>query len=119
MPLHHLFALALLIAFTPAASAQHNHADGHHDYMTWASKKTGNCCNNQDCGALSEGEWRETAEGTEVKILGEWCPVRQEHFLIRGKSPDWTKPHACINKNTSLISHPCHRLLCFAGLPQF
>jgi hypothetical protein len=113
-----MLTLALFVAFTSAASAQHNHSDGHADYMTWASKKTGNCCNNQDCGSLSEGEWRETAKGTEVKILGEWCPVQQEHLIIRGRSPDWTKPHACVNKNINLTSHPCHRLLCFAGLPK-
>jgi hypothetical protein len=110
--------LSLAFGFASPTLAQHNHDQGHHAYMAWASKKTGNCCNNQDCGSLEEGEWRETEQGAEVKILGEWCPVLPEHLIIRGKSPDWTKPHACINKNMSLVSHPCHRLLCFAGLPK-
>jgi hypothetical protein len=117
-----LRTLGLLIFLTSSlspAAGQHNHGSGHHDYMTWASKKTGNCCDNQDCGSLSKDEWRETAEGTEVKILGAWCPVLQEHFIIRGKSPDWTKAHACVNKNMSLSMTVCQRLLCFAGLPQF
>jgi hypothetical protein len=110
--------VAAALACSSVAPAQHNHAGGHHDYMTWASKKTGNCCNNQDCGSLTEGEWRETDAGTEVQILGEWCPVQQEHLIIRGKSPDWTKAHACINKNLSITTHPCQRLLCFAGMPK-
>src|ERR1700732_3799415 len=27
----------------------HNHNQGHVDYSGWASAKTSNCCNNQDC----------------------------------------------------------------------
>ena len=110
--------LSLALVFLPAASAQHNHAEGHADYMTWASKKTGNCCNNVDCGSLKDDEWRETESGTEIKILGQWCPVQQEHFIIRGKSPDWSRAHACVNKNLSLTTAPCQRLLCFAGVPK-
>jgi hypothetical protein len=117
-----IFPLLLTLAFVPPASAQHNHAGGHNAYVTWASKKADNCCNNQDCGALQTDEWRETVGGTEVKISGQWCPVRSEHFIISGKSPDWTRAHACIlpdvNYSTGRKS-PCERLLCFAGAPKF
>lgn len=112
------FAFLITLVLLLAASAQHNHGDGHHDYLTWASKKTNNCCNNVDCGSLQDDEWRETPKGAEVQILGEWCPVLEEHFIIRGKSPDWTKPHACVNKNVNLTTHPCQRLLCFASVPK-
>jgi len=113
-----LLATAILL-FQPAVSlAQHNHAEGHPDYALWASRKTDYCCNNQDCGALQPDEWRETNAGTEVKILDQWCPVLPEHFLIRGKSPDWSKPHACINKSSSITTAPCLRLLCFSGMPK-
>ena len=81
--------VALLLLFTTQATAQHNHAEGHNEYATWASQKANNCCNNMDCGVLNDDEWRETSEGTQVKISGQWCPVLPEHFIIRGKSPDW------------------------------
>jgi hypothetical protein len=122
MRLFRILQLLLGMAFVPAASAQHNHAGGHNVYKTWASKKTDNCCNNQDCGALREDEWRETVGGTEVKVSGQWCPVRFEHFLISGKSPDWSRAHACIQPDVKYSTgrkSPCERLLCFAGMPKF
>jgi hypothetical protein len=104
------------------AVAQHNHGEGHHDYLTWSSTKTDNCCNNQDCGELKDDEWRETNTGIEIKIAEQWCPVRQEHFIIRGKSPDWSKAHACIQADVNFSTgrkSPCERLLCFAATPKF
>ena len=110
--------LLILLFQTAVSSAQHNHAQGHPDYSLWASRKTEHCCNNQDCGELRPDEWRETNEGAEIKIRGQWCPVLPEHFIIRGKSPDWSKPHACINNSPSITTAPCLRLLCFSGMPK-
>jgi len=42
------------------SQAQHAHDQGHYDYSSWASKKTGNCCNdnndNKDYGFLNADE---------------------------------------------------------------
>ena len=101
--------MALAVA-TPSY-AQHNHSAGHDEYKNWSSRKVENCCSDRDCGALSDDEIRETATGTEIRIGGEWCPVLPEHRLIRGKSPDWSSPHACINP--AEYTPACGRLLCF------
>jgi hypothetical protein len=99
-----------------AAFAQHEHARGHSEYQSWASKKTSNCCDDKDCGVLRDDEVRETAAGAEVKVLGRWCPVRPEHFIIKGKSPDWNKPHACVNRDfRTSYGDDCDRLLCYSG----
>ena len=108
----------LLLLFATESVAQHNHAQGHNDYAAWASKKASNCCNNMDCGELRDDEWRETAEGTQVKISGQWCPVLPEHFVIRGQSPDWSKAHVCVQPDVKYSTGrktPCERLLCFTG----
>ena len=98
------------------ALAQYNHDAGHNDYQSWASQKTGNCCSGRDCGVLHEAEQRETASGPTVLIDGQWCPVLREHYIIRGKSPDWNMPHACIGKSEHWQSRPpCERLLCYSG----
>lgn len=100
------------------AAAQHNHSEGHPDYLSWESKKTTNCCSDQDCGDLNENEIRETATGTEVWVTsaseatGRFCPVQPEHYLTKGRSPDWNKPHACINHKGN-YGNPCDALLCF------
>jgi hypothetical protein len=54
------------------------------------------CCNDDDCGAIRDDEWRETTTGTEILIRGRWCQVEKEQFIYRGKSPDWNVAHACI-----------------------
>jgi hypothetical protein len=114
-----LSALFLVALATRDVRAQHNHAAGHNDYAGWSSQKVGDCCNNQDCGELNDDEWRESAAGAEVKIDGQWCPVLQEHFIIKGKSPDWTHAHACVRKHYEGNNEtPCQRLLCFAGAPK-
>lgn len=111
------FLTALIVAsyfaFLAQVSGQHNHAQGHSDYMQWQSPKTSNCCSNQDCGSLSGLDVRETAQGTQVQIDGEWCPVLSIHRIIRGKSPDWSVAHACVSKNPELKT--CDKLLCFVG----
>ena len=53
--------VALLLLLATDAMAQHNHAEGHNEYATWASHKATNCCNNMDCGVLNDDEWRETS----------------------------------------------------------
>ena len=114
--------VGLLLLFTTQATAQHNHAEGHNEYATWASQKANNCCNNMDCGVLNDDEWRETSEGTQVKISGQWCPVLPEHFIIRGKSPDWSKAHVCVQPDVNYSTGrktPCERLLCFSGTPKY
>jgi len=114
--------VGLLLLFTTQATAQHNHAEGHNEYATWASQKANNCCNNMDCGVLNDDEWRETSEGTQVKISGQWCPVLPEHFIIRGKSPDWSKAHVCVQPDVKYSTGrkmPCERLLCFSGTPKY
>jgi hypothetical protein len=117
---HYAVLTTAVVLFATNSQAQHGHDEGHYDYSNWASKKTGNCCNDKDCGFLSADEWRETARGDEVKILGQWCPVKAEHYIIKGKSPDWTKAHACVAKGADhMYSNPCDRLLCFAGMPNF
>ncbi len=101
----------LVAALLIPANAQHNHAQGHNDYQGWASQVTSNCCNNQDCRGLRDDETRETATGTEILIEGQWCPVLQQHRLIRGRSPDWSVNHACIT--TGSHGGTCGRLLCY------
>jgi hypothetical protein len=117
-----LLVVPLFLLSATVSVAQHNHAQGHNDYAAWASKKAGNCCNNTDCGELRDDEWRETAEGLEVRISGQWCPVLPEHFIIRGKSPDWSKAHVCIQPDVNYSTGrktPCERLLCFTGTPKY
>lgn len=105
---------ALLLCLTGGAQAQHNHGHGHHEYQNWSSGKVANCCNRDDCGGLQSTELRETATGPQVLIAGEWCPVLREHYLTRGKSPDWSVAHVCVGKNPYWLSKPpCERLLCF------
>lgn len=115
--------------FVTTARAQHNHAAGHSDYKDWASERTDNCCDDRDCGALEDGEWRESAAGTEVKIEGQWCPVLRQHWIKRGRSPDWNKAHACIQHRSGTMCddgacyederNPCELLLCFSGKGGF
>jgi hypothetical protein len=98
------------------ALAQHDHARGHNEYQNWASKKTGNCCDDKDCGILNDDQVRETTTGPEVKVRGKWCRVLPEHFIIKGKSPDWNKPHACVNYDfRTTYADECDRLLCYSG----
>lgn len=109
---------AIVFALAIAQSrAQHNHAAGHGDYLNWSSRKVQNCCDNRDCGALTDDEVQETPNGTQVRIAGEWCPVLGMHYLTRGKSPDWNVAHACVSQNT--YAQPCERLLCFTGKGGF
>jgi hypothetical protein len=103
-----LIAIAMLLVGT--ADAQHNHGAGHGEYHDWRSRKAPHsCCNEQDCGAMTDAEVRETETGTQVLVSGEWCPILPEHKLTRGRSPDWSVNHACIRPH----GHGCDRVLCF------
>lgn len=104
--------LFILLLLSGPALAQHNHAQGHSQYQNWQSLKTGNCCNDQDCGSIDDRDVRQTNTGPEVLIAGQWCAVQTQHRLTRGKSPDWGVNHACVSRDTSLS--PCDRLLCFS-----
>ena len=114
-----LVCIALHIALISVAFGQHNHAQGHADYQGWSSTKTGNCCDNRDCGVIADSDIREINTGRQIKINGEWCPILREHYIIRGKSPDWNVFHACINRNINWTGDPCQRLLCFSGKGGF
>jgi len=97
--------------------AQHNHDEGHLQYSQWQSQRTTNCCNSDDCGFLKDDEWRQGAEGDQIKIRDKWCPVKSMHYIIKGKSPDWTHAHACVIKH-GYFPDDCDRLLCFVGVPK-
>jgi hypothetical protein len=115
-----LFLACFLVLLVTGAFGQNepaNHQAYHNDYIRWASQKTGNCCNNQDCRPLKPEEWRQSEVGLEIKIEDQWCPVNREHFLIRGKSPNGDFAHACIRPVTVPWLPPCTRLLCFVGIP--
>jgi hypothetical protein len=47
---------------------------------------------------------------------------RNVTIIIRGKSPDWSKAHACVQpdgKYSTGRKMPCERLLCFSGTPKY
>ncbi len=112
-----LLATPFILFLTLARAQNQDHAAGHNDYYNWSSQRTGNCCNNQDCHGIGNEEWRETENGVEIKIMDVWCPVKQDHLIISGKSPDSTIAHACIRGGwmPAMYNQPCDRLLCFVG----
>jgi hypothetical protein len=100
------------------AQAQEHHERHHAYYQNWVNKQDKGCCNNQDCGELSENNERATADGVEVKIDGVWCPVKSWHYLKQGNAPDWSTSHVCVRKNyTGLNTAACDRLLCYQPKP--
>jgi hypothetical protein len=112
--------IGLVIGGIWAAHAQHNHAQHHANYQNWINKADRGCCNDNDCGELSEQNERATAAGTvEVKIGGEWCPVLPHHYLKRGNAPDWSTSHVCVQKlySDSPSVPTCQRLLCYQPKP--
>ncbi len=106
-----LLAAALAGVMLLPVQAQHNHNAGHGDYQGWSSQKVTNCCDDRDCGELKDDEIRQTETGPQVLISGQWCPVLREHYLVKGKSPDWSVAHACVTRS----GEGCNRLLCFSG----
>lgn len=112
-------AILALLALATAAQAQEHHGRHHPNYNNWVNKEDRGCCNNQDCGELSEQNERATAAGTvEVKIDGEWCPVLPHHYLKRGNAPDWSTSHVCVQKYSAMANaSACQRLLCYQPKP--
>lgn len=112
-----ILALSLLtVVMVDRAWAQHNHNAGHGEYQNWSSLKQSNCCNNDDCGTVDDADVLQTPLGTMVAIENQWCPVEREHWIIKGRSPDFSSFHACIGKSEYYKSlQPCQRLLCFSG----
>ena len=112
-------ALALLLLST-AALAQSNHDRHHATYQNWINKDGTGCCNNDDCGELAPVNERVTPAGrTEVRILGQWCPVLPSHYLQRGNAPNWSTAHVCVSKQVVPDGEPspCSRLLCYQPRP--
>jgi hypothetical protein len=108
--------LALLLLYPLArARAQEHHERHHAYYQGWMNKAHFGCCNDQDCGELSEQNERTTAAGIEVRIEGEWCPVLPHHYLKQGNSPDWSTSHVCVQKGP--VPRVCERLLCYQPKP--
>ena len=110
--------VALLALWPPALHAQEHHERHHAYYQNWVNKQDKGCCNDQDCGELREEDERNTRDGVEVRIEGQWCPVQPFHYLKRGNAPNWTTSHVCVQKypsppNTSV----CERLLCYQPKP--
>lgn len=110
---------AVVLLATPA-HAQHNHAQHHASYNSWVNKQDKGCCDNQDCGELSDDNERTTSAGTvEVRIEGEWCPVLSFHYLKKGNAPDWSTSHVCVQRQFAdmPITGACARLLCYQPKP--
>ena len=89
----------------------------HAQYRTWMSNSGFNCCNDQDCSPLADDHIKEDGDYTKVRVdqpngTFTWCPVLAEHLLRVGKSPDWSRAHACILPPLAGRS-PCERLKCF------
>jgi len=112
-----IVALVIILIMWAAirnAAAQVEHVLGHNEYQNWSSRKTAYCCNNFDCGRLEDDHIRDGSDGSEVRIGGEWCPVRPEHYVVRGRSPDLSSAHACVGSGPQWTQRtPCERLLCF------
>lgn len=117
--LNAILYIAAVMFTMSAASAQHNHAAGHDEYKDWSSRKVQSCCSDRDCGVLKDEEVRETPTGTQIKIGEDWCPVKPEHYIIKGRSPDWNVSHACISPFSYGYRDQCERLLCYSGRGGF
>lgn len=110
--------VALFALWPPRLPAQEHHERHHAYYQSWVNRQDKGCCNDQDCGELREEDERNTREGVEVRIEGQWCPVQSFHYLKRGNAPDWTTSHVCVLKYQSrLNTSVCERLLCYQPKP--
>jgi hypothetical protein len=113
------FGVAVLLTLCPAWShAQEHHGRHHPYYQNWVNKQDKGCCNDQDCGELREEDERNTSQGVEVRIDGQWCPVQSFHYLKRGNAPDWATSHVCVFKYPNAVNQSvCDRLLCYQPRP--
>jgi hypothetical protein len=118
-------AVILLCALIGPAGAQEHHAEGHTHYQSWVNQNGQGCCNDQDCGALADQNERTVSGKLEVRIEGEWCPVKPRHYLKQGNAPNWSTAHVCVRKaysdeyGTTEPESPCDRLLCYQPKPSF
>ena len=109
---------ASLVLWPLGLHAQEHHHRHHAYYQNWVNQQDKGCCNDQDCGELKAEDERQTREGVEVRVDGEWCPVQSFHYLKRGNAPNWTTSHVCIVKNRSSVNtSACDRLLCYQPKP--
>ena len=117
-----LVLVVLAISFPCCALA-------HDTYSNWKSRGGTACCNNHDCEAIADARVR-TMDGhfevyLEVSNTAAWCPVKPEHYLETGNTPNWSTAHVCVQKthvNGVRIAQPgapCSHLLCFQPKPLF
>jgi len=45
------------------------------------------CCSISDCHRLADGDWRETADGYQVRIRGQWVTVPPSRILAKEDNP--------------------------------
>lgn len=110
--------LAWLLASFVKVEAQHNHSQYHASYQSWVNKDGKGCCNDRDCGELADQDERNTADGTKVKIEGQWCPVLAHHYLKSGNAPNWQTSHVCVTPKLEGDNRgPCQRLNCYQPKP--
>ena len=108
---------ALVLLWPVGLQAQEHHQRHHAFYQNWVNQQDRGCCNNQDCGELRDEDERNTGNGIEVRVQGEWCPVKAFHYLKRGNAPDWSTSHVCIMKYRAANTTACDRLLCYQPKP--
>lgn len=116
------YALALFLVLdgVALAHAQHNHAQNHDTYQNWVNGNGRGCCNDQDCGELPEGNERTIAGQIEVRVEGQWCPIKPFHYLKKGNAPNWSTSHVCVDHLYEQDQRtPCERLLCYQPKPLF
>jgi hypothetical protein len=114
------YVLTVLLLCLPAypGMAQHNHHLHHNVYQNWVNHDNKGCCNNQDCGELADTDERMNGAGVEVRVEGEWCPVRPHMYLKMGNAPNWSTSHVCVlNKSSINTGGPCERLICYQPKP--
>lgn len=113
-----LLLVALLVLSSSGLRAQEHHERHHAYYKDWINQRGWGCCNDQDCGELREEDERNTGDGVEVRIDGEWCKVKSFHYLKQGNAPDWTTSHVCVRQQRgSVTTSACERLLCYQPKP--
>jgi hypothetical protein len=114
------FAILLWLYSMANAEAQEHHERHHAYYQNWVNRNDLGCCDNRDCGELSDDDERTTNGKLEVRILGRWCEVKPWHYLKRGNAPNAASSHLCVQKFYSRdqnIDDPCDRLLCYQPKP--
>jgi hypothetical protein len=123
-------ALLLLVLAFPLGAQAHELTQGHQhvNYSNWKNRKVPTpqgCCNNQDCRPISDENVDERGAEVQVRVEGQWCPVKPHHYLSTGNAPDWTTAHVCVENKYNSSEYgetedkrsPCERLLCYQPRP--